>query len=208
LRNKVGLTFLIIGGILMIISSTVGSIGIYEFLYGLISTEIPPNFVPLLNILISILRFIADMGGGAVILGAFLIMANLPRFGKWLIGIGLTFGSLALIIWLISEIVNATGIITDPQILGYLANLKGFFTYNTGLQFIGVLAAIIGRNAIKKPKEIEDEKEEEVEVSEEVETNKPALQEPSENKYCPNCGSILPLNANFCNECGSSFENR
>ena len=171
MRNKAGIALLIIGGILMIISSAVGSIGIYEFLYDVISTEIPPNLIPLLNLLIKILRFIADMGGGAIIIGAFLIMANLLRFGKWLIGIGLTFGTLALVIWLISQTVNVTGIITDPQVLGYFSRLKGFFTYNTGFQFIGVVITIIGRFAIKKPKGAEEEKVEQAEISENNETS-------------------------------------
>ena len=188
----------------MIISSAVGSIGIYEFLYDLISTEIPPNLIPLLNILINIMRIIADLGGGAIIIGAFLIMANLLRLGKWLIGVGLTFGSLALIIWLISQIVNVTGIILDPQILGYLTRLEGFFTYNTGFQFAGVVIVIIGRNAIKKPKKA---KEEQAEISEDTEISAPIAQTTSENIYCPNCGAHLPLHSNFCTECGSNFDN-
>ena len=203
MRNKAALLLLIIGGILMIISSAVGSIGIYEFLYGLISTEVPANLVPLLNILLNILRFIADLGGGAVIIGALLIIVNMLRLGKWLIGIGLTFGSLALIIWLISEIGNTAGIS-----IPYIDRLQGFFTYNTGLQFGGVIVAIIGRNFIKKPKEIEEEKVIPADTSEEAESNESAVEIPSENKHCPNCGFLLPLNANFCNECGSNFENR
>ncbi|MHA1931249.1 MAG: zinc ribbon domain-containing protein [Promethearchaeota archaeon] len=208
MRNKAGIVLLIIGGILMIISSAVGSIGIYEFLYGLISTEIPANFIPILNILLNILRFIADLGGGAIIIGALFIMGNWLRFGKWLVGIGLTFGSLALIIWLISQIVDVTGIIIDPQIIGYLTRLEGFFTYNTGFQFIGVVIVIIGRNAIKKPEKIDEEQSTQAENSEDTESNQPFVETSSENKYCPNCGSLLPLNANFCNECGSNFENR
>ena len=178
MRNKAGIALLIIGGILMIISSAIGSIGIYEFLYGLISTEIPANLIPLLNLLITILRIIADLGGGAVIMGAFFIMANMLRLGKWLIGIGLTFGSLALIIWLISQIVDITGTITDPQIVGYLTRLEGFFTYNTGFQFIGVVVVIIGRNAIKKPKENGVEKEKQVENAEDAESSEPTVEEP------------------------------
>ena len=200
MRNKAGLLLLIIGGILMIISSAVGSIGIYEFLYGLISTEVPANLVPLLNILLNILRFIADLGGGAVIIGALLIMVNMLRLGKWLIGIGLTFGSLALIIWLISEIGSASGIS-----IPYIDRLQGFFTYNTGLQFGGVIIAIIGRNFVKKPKKMEEEKVIQTDISEDVESTEEIS---SENKYCGNCGSLLPLNANFCNDCGGSFQNR
>jgi len=201
-RNRIGIILLIIGGILMIISSAIGSIGIYETLYGLISTEIPANLawtIPILRVLILIMRWLADLGGGAVIVGAIFIALGSFRFGKWLVGVGLTFGTLALIIWVISQIANATDIITDPQILSYLARLEGFFTYNTGLQFVGVTTAIIGRNLIKKPKI----KEEELEVEEEIESISPI---PFQNIFCPNCGISLPFNAEFCSECGHIIE--
>jgi len=201
-RNRIGIILLIIGGILMIISSAIGSIGIYETLYGLISTEIPANLawtIPILQVLITIMRWIADLGGGAVIVGAIFIALGSFRFGKWLVGVGLTFGTLALIIWVISQIANNTDIISDPQILSYLANLKGFFTYNTGLQFGGVTITIIGRKFIKKRKI----KEEEFNVEDEVESITPL---PFQNIHCPNCGIDLPFNAEFCSECGHTIE--
>lgn len=204
--NKLGITFLIIGGILMIISSTIGSIGIYEVLYGLIDTQIPSNLAwtkPILEILITIMRWIADTGGGAVIVGALLIALKQFRFGKWIVGIGLTFGTLALIIWLISQIVNWTNIITDPQILLYLDTLEGFFTYNTGLQFGGVTIAIIGRNFIKKP---EKDKEEEAEITEEKEETESTTPIPFQDIFSPNCGASIQFNAEFCSECGKTIE--
>ena len=203
MKNKVGIVLLIIGGVLMIISSVMGSIGIYEFLRDYISNQIPSDLncvKNILNVLVEILRWIANTGGGAVIVGAILIMLEQYRFGKWLIGIGLTFGSLALIIWLISMITNSTGIS-----IPYIDRLKVFFTYNTGLQFTGVVVAIIGRNLIKKPKKVEKSKEEQ---AKDAEISEPTVEIPSENKYCPNCGFILSLNALYCNECGNSLENR
>jgi len=211
MSNKVGIVLLIIGGILMIISSVIGSIGVYEFLRDYISNQIPPDLdwiKNILNILVEILKWIANTGGGAVIVGAILIMAEQFRLGKWLVGIGLTFGSLALIIWIVSTIIKETGIIIDPQISGYLARLKGFFTYNTGLQFMGVTTAIVGRKFIKKPKEVKDKQEEEVDLSEETKISESIEQITSANKFCPKCGSKIPLNVNFCNECGTDFENR
>lgn len=205
MRNKVGVVLLIIGGILMIMSSVIGSIGVYEFLRDYISNQLPSDLnwlKQILAVLVEILRWIANTGGGAVIVGAVLIMLEHYRFGKWLIGIGLTFGSLALIIWLISEITRLTGVS-----IPYVDQLKGIFTYNTGMQFIGVFVAILGRNFIKKPKEAEEEKVEQDEFSGDAESSEPIVMS-SYNKYCPNCGSPLPLNANFCNECGTSFDNR
>ena len=210
MRNKIGIVLLIIGGIMMLISSTLGSIGVYEFLHDYISGQIPPDLdwvKNILTILIESLRWIANTGGAAVIVGAILIMFKRYGFGKWLIGIGLTFGSLALIIWGISGIVNVTNIITDPVILGYLAKLKEHFNNNTVFQIVAVTTAIVGRIFVKKPKK-EEEKEEQVEVPEETESSEPSGQLTSENKYCPSCGSLLPLNAIYCNECGSGLENR
>ncbi|MFX1419469.1 MAG: hypothetical protein ACFE9N_11165 [Promethearchaeota archaeon] len=210
MRNKIGLTLLIIGGAIMIISSTIGSIGIYEFLRDYISGQINIEWLKIvLNVFVEILRWIANTGGGAVIVGAIIIALNHHRLGKWLVGIGLTFGTLALIIWVITKIIDITGIITDPQILTYLIRLRSYFTYNTGLQFIGVTVAIIGRNFVKKPKKVKEEEaeKEEVEIAEEenekVETQPPI---PFQNKYCPNCGATFPFNAQFCSECGSAFD--
>lgn len=202
MKHKLGITLMIIGGILMILSSAVGSIGIYEFLSDYVSTEYP-DFEELADIIIMVIRFIADWGGGAIIFGAFLVMLNQIRLGKWIIGIGLTFGSLAFIVWAVSKIIDVTGIVTDPQILTYLDQLKGFFTYGATLQFAGVTTAIIGRWSIKKPKK--DKKKNESEAGKD-ETE--ATIDGSADKFCPNCGAPLPLTANFCNECGKDFEDR
>ncbi|MFX0030819.1 MAG: zinc ribbon domain-containing protein [Candidatus Hermodarchaeota archaeon] len=184
----------------MIISSTVGSIGVYEFLRDYVTNEYP-DLEHILNIIVNIIRFIADWGGGAIIFGAILIIFKQYRLGKWIIGIGLMFGSLALIIWLISNGIDLFGIELDPQLETYLANLKGFFTYGTTLQFLGVTIAIIGRWFIRKPKKV---KEPEI-VEEGTETT---TLDSQQIKHCPNCGVPLPLNANFCNECGTDFEDR
>jgi len=206
MRSKLGITLLIIGGILMILSSAIGSIGIYEFLYGLVTTHLPPDFSwlqPILYVLLEILRWIANLGGGAVIIGAIFIALNHYRFGKWLISVGLTFGTLALIIWVISTITDLTGIITDPQILAYLAQLEGFFTYNTGMQFGGVVLAIIGKNFAKKPKKAEEEEEE---ISEETREGDAETPIPFQNIFCPECGTSIPFNAEFCSECGHTIK--
>lgn len=195
---------MIIGGAMMILSSTVGSIGIYEFLRDYISTEVNPDLKPLLDNVINVISFIADWGGGAIIFGAFLIMVNQYRLGKWIIGIGLAFGSLALIIWLITNGIDIFEIELDAQVEVYLTNLKGFFTYGASLQFIGVTVAIIGRWFIKKPKKEKKAKESKADGKE----TESGTQESSENKFCPDCGASISAIANFCNECGSTFDDR
>lgn len=207
MRNKIGITLLIIGGILMIVSSTIGSIGVYEFLrdyvLGLNITEWIKNVV---SVFVEILRWIANTGGIAVIVGAALIGFKQHRFGKWLISIGLAFGTLALIIWLISTIVDLTGFITDPQILGYLDRIASLVEVHTVFQISGVIVAIVGRNFVKKPKKVKEEEVEEVETPEEKEKIESTPPAPFQNIYCPNCGSSLPFNSQFCTECGSSLD--
>jgi len=160
MKHITGSILLFLGGICMIISSAIGSIGIYEFLYDYISTEVPSEFIPILKVTIEVLRIISYTGGFAVIIGTIFILLSHYRLGKFFIGLGLTFGLLGLIIWIISEIVDISGIVTDPQVLAYLDRLEGFFTYNTGLAFTGVTLSIIGRMLIKKPKKPKKVKQE------------------------------------------------
>ncbi|MFX1480261.1 MAG: hypothetical protein ACFFCI_19290, partial [Promethearchaeota archaeon] len=90
MRHTTGFILLVIGGICMIISEAVGSIGIYEFLYNLISPSVSPAWQNVFKVIINILGIIASWGGGAVILGAILVIIHekLRRLGKWLVGIG------------------------------------------------------------------------------------------------------------------------
>ena len=141
-------------------------------------------------------------------------------------GIGLTFGLLALIIWLVNWIINATGIVVDPTVLYWIQQIYGLFNYASGLGFIGVVIGIIGRYGIGRVrKKILEEEEAEKEL-EEIEGEQPAVEEdiyvepsevedidaestvstPLKNKYCPQCGSILPVYAKFCSECGKNFD--
>ena len=166
MKHKTGFVLLCIGGIMMIISSAVGSTGIFQFLYNVALNYVSPQFVPLLTIIMTIIKFIADSGGFSIIAGAILIMLGAVRIGKFIIWVGLTFGTIALIIWIIVQIVNLTGIITDPQILTLLYNVYGFFTYNTGLAFLGVSTAIVGKHFVRSIwKEKDKEKEVELAVS-------------------------------------------
>jgi hypothetical protein len=148
MQHKTGFILLFIGGILMIISWTVGTIKVFDFLYNIIVNQWP-QYQPIASI--------ADLGGVAVIVGAFLILLGAVRLGKFIIWIGLAFGLFALIIWVVSQIVNLSGIITDPIILTYINQLYAQFSYGSGLSFIGVVIAIVGRAFVRKVKKKEPE---------------------------------------------------
>ena len=209
MRHKLGITLLIIGGIMMLISSTLGSIGVYEFIASWIVNNISADFSwvkPIVDIFLLILRWIADLGGGAIIIGAIFIAFERVRFGKWLVSIGLAFGTLTLIIWILTQVVPIRNFISDPTILAYIDRIASLVEVNTVFQISGVVVAILGRNFIKKTKKVKEEIKEEPEIlTEETQKDESKPPIPFQNKYCPNCGATFPFNAQFCTECGSAF---
>ncbi|MFX1289237.1 MAG: hypothetical protein ACFFFY_11845 [Promethearchaeota archaeon] len=159
MKHTTGIFLLIIGGICMIIGSVTGAIQIFETIYLIVANQWP-EYEPIFNIIVNIIfRWIADLGGVAVIAGAILIAVGARRLGKFIITLGLAFGTIALIIWILSMIINLTGIITDPTIVFYIEELYNRFNYGTGLGFVGVVIAIIGRAFVRKvkPKKLEEE---------------------------------------------------
>lgn len=210
MKHKTGIILLIIGGILMIISSVAGSIQIFETLYNIAATEWP-EYEPIFNVIVNIIfRWIANLGGAAVIAGAILIAVGGMRLGKFIIWIGLAFGTLALIIWILTQIVRLTGVITDPTIVLYLEELYTKFNYGSGLGFAGVVIAIIGRAFVRrvKPKKVKEEEElpEEEEEKVKVEDMEKNETKPLEKKFCPECGTEIPVFSNFCSNCGKVFD--
>ena len=159
MKHKTGIILLIIGGICMLISSVTGGIQIFETIYLIVANQWP-EYEPIFNVIVNVIfRWIADLGGAAVIAGAILIAMSARRLGKFIIMIGLAFGTIALIIWILTQIIGLTGIITDPTIVFYIEELYNRFNYGNGLGFGGVVVAIIGRSFVKKvkPKKIEEE---------------------------------------------------
>jgi ribosomal protein L40E len=65
---------------------------------------------------------------------------------------------------------------------------------NSGLAFTGTVLAVVGRYGIKKPEKVEKE----------VSTEK--AKSNNLGKLCPKCGEKLPIKANFCNQCGTTFD--
>lgn len=208
MKHKTGFILLIVGGICMIVGSVVGTIKVFDSLYAMAAAQWP-DYEPFFNIIVNVIfKWIADLGGVAVIVGAILIVIGQVRLGKFIIWIGLAFGTIALIVWIITQVVNLTGMVIDEPYKTILNELYTKFDYGSGVGFAGVVIAIIGRAFVKrvKPKKIEEEEElpeEEVKVEEveEIETT-----EPLEKKFCPECGTELPVFSNFCSNCGKVFD--
>ena len=201
MENKKWILLTLIGGVLMIIGSAVGSIAFYEFLYNVVSDYVAEDLKPLISVILAIISFLAAGGGYTVIAGLILVMLKQYRLGRIIISFGTGFGLIGIIVYITYYIVNATGIITNPTILAYLTQIYGLFSFNSGFGFAGTILAVIGRMGLKKPKEIVKENS----ISQDEEASEDAK---IQVKYCPNCGKEVPLHANFCNDCGLDFEDR
>jgi len=198
MKHKTGIFFLIVGGALMVIGNAIGTIGVFEFLQGWAVANVSTEWVPLVNNIMVVIKWIAEQGGWTIIGGAILVLIGLMRLGKFIIWIGLTFGMIALIVWIITQVLNFTGISLGAQADTLISQIYGLFTYNTGFAFAGVTLAIIGKASIKK---VEKQPKENEQVVSSVESSFDNLK----NKFCPECGAIQPVNANFCSQCGTTF---
>jgi predicted nucleic acid-binding Zn ribbon protein len=200
MENKKWILLTLIGGVLMIIGSAVGSIAFYEFLYNILADYVTEDLKPLISAFLVIISFLAAGGGYTVIAGLIIFMIKQYRLGRIIISFGTGFGLIGIIVYITYYIVNVTGIITNPTVLAYLTQIYGLFSFNSGFGFAGTVLAVIGRMGLKKPKAIvKEEPASEEESAEVIDT---------QVKYCPNCGNAIPLNANFCSECGVDFEER
>ena len=195
-KNLLWIFLCILGGVLMIIGSATGSALFYEYLYILAVPYIGPEFLPFVQAILTILKFIAFYGGYSVLVGAFLILIKIIRVGKIIITIATSFGILGLIIYAITWAVGNFGIPLDPPVQLILTQIYSIFTFNSGMAFTGTVVAVIGRYGVKRSEKMEKESSTSEEKSKD--TKKGA-------KFCPNCGETLPLKANFCNKCGKNF---
>ncbi|NHJ23978.1 MAG: zinc ribbon domain-containing protein [Candidatus Lokiarchaeota archaeon] len=209
MEDRKWIVIIFLGGILMIIGSATGSAGFYGKLVELTILMASPEWHPLLLTILTGMEYIAYWGGYSVIVGIFLILLGLRRLGKIIISIATSFGLIGLIIFIIVWFITIAGISLDPSVQAILDQIYNFFTINSGAAFAGTVLAIVGKSGIKKTPKIEAKK-----VEDGLITSEPAQEVPEidphisnlKNKYCPNCGKILPIHANFCNECGTSFD--
>ncbi|MFW9867176.1 MAG: hypothetical protein ACFFBI_05245, partial [Promethearchaeota archaeon] len=138
----------IIGGILMILGSTVGNVAFFETIYGLLSVHLTsyPILLKAFNVAMLVLGYIAAGGGISVIVGALLVAIGANRFGKIIIGIGAGMGLISFIIFLVVGIVGGT-IVSDLE--GIVLEVV-----NGGYGFLGVLLTIVARTNLKRKEEV------------------------------------------------------
>jgi hypothetical protein len=118
MSNKLPFVLGLIGGILLVVTETVGNIGLWNLLplIGMV-LGLPPEVVYTVNLLLTILRIIAGAGGIAVICGSFLLLFNRVRWGKFIITLGAGFGIFSLILLFFGFFASGFTIVAFPLLL-------------------------------------------------------------------------------------------
>ena len=141
MEHKKWVILCFIGGVLMLVSSVVGSVGfigiVLSWAAGVFGLEMTKTF----SILMTILAYIAAGGGISVIVGSLIAGYGPDRIGRIVIGIGIGTGLIGLIIILITNLIAGVSISDLPNI--FLSAFNG--TYGLA----GVLISIISRMRLK-----------------------------------------------------------
>lgn len=143
MENKKWMILCVIGGILMIISSTVGGISFFVRISGIL-TDIEPQLAPILNIILQIFNYIALGGGVSVIIGTVIVALDHYGIGKFIIGLGAGMGLIGLILHIIMGIIGGT---LTNELMTIVLNL---ISLTGGFGFVGIILTIFGRFKLKK----------------------------------------------------------
>ncbi len=143
MENRNWIILCIIGGVLMIIGSTVGGISFFIKISDILTSRVP-ELAPILNIVLTIFNYIALGGGISVIIGAIVVALDHYGIGKFIIGLGAGMGLIGLIVYLITGILGGT---LANDLIALIVNLVSL---NSGFGFIGVFLTILGRFKLKK----------------------------------------------------------
>jgi len=135
--EKKWVSLCILGGILMILSSIIGSVSFFALVFGIASDLLGSEAAYILSTVLIIFAFIAGLGGIAVILGVILVVRDKIGLGKFIIGLGAGMGLIGFIIFII------TSIMAGPLAIVY-ALINGSY----GL--LGVIFTIFARRKFKK----------------------------------------------------------
>jgi len=142
MENKKWILLCIIGGILMIISSVVGSIAFFETLFDLIEADVGEDVAKIVSLVIQILGYVAMGGGISVIIGALIVAMDHYRLGKFLISLGAGMGLISLLIFFISGIFEGSIV---EEVEGIVSGIV-----HGSYGFLGILLTIFARIKLKK----------------------------------------------------------
>jgi len=189
---------IIVGAILMILGSAVGSQFYTKLLEQLILAGfIGPEFIPLVSSIMIVLGYIALYGGYSVLVAVFFILIKWSRLGRIIITIATGFGVLGLIIYGVSWAVGYFSVDLSATWQAILVAVHGIFTFDSGMALAGTAIVVVGKFLLKRAEKADEGEAEDEEKS---------LSSNQDSKFCPNCGANLPAHANFCNKCGKTFD--
>ena len=141
MEHKKWVLLCIIGGILMILSSIVGSLGFIGTVISLISGILGPEFEQFFSVLLPILMYIAAGGGFSVIVGALIAGYGPDRIGRIVIGLGIGTSLIGLIILIITTLIGGTSISDLPSVL--------LSAFNGSYGLVGIIISIFSRMRLK-----------------------------------------------------------
>ncbi|MHA1913080.1 MAG: hypothetical protein ACW986_13430 [Promethearchaeota archaeon] len=145
MQNKKWVILCIIGGILMILGSAIGSIAFFETIFGLLQGILSDSLLRIVDIVLKVLGYISGGGGISVIIGAILVGFGVYRLGRIIIALGAGMGFIGFIIFLIVSILNGS---IANEITGIILEV-----INGGYGFVGVLLTIVARSGMSDEEE-------------------------------------------------------
>ncbi len=141
MEHKKWVILCIMGGILMVLSSLVGRVGVIGTIISLLSGVVTPEIQQVLVTILSVFSYIAAAGGLAVIIGALIAGFSSVRLGRFIVGLGIGTSLVSIIILVITSIIGGSTIIDIPIIL--------FTAFNNAYGLAGVVFSIIGGRKLK-----------------------------------------------------------
>ncbi|NHJ12943.1 MAG: hypothetical protein EAX95_04665 [Candidatus Thorarchaeota archaeon] len=129
-----------IGGILLISVSAIGSLGFWETIISYIASTFPES-AEIMTLLFGVLMYIAGLGGVGVIIGGVLLTTDRVGTGKFVIGISAGLGLIGLIIYLV-QLYMTGGIELVLDVVSLLSQSAGW---------IGAVLSIVARQMASKP---------------------------------------------------------
>jgi hypothetical protein len=130
----------LIGGLLLISVSAVGSIGFWGDIIAFITATFPET-ADIMVVLFTILMYIAGLGGVGVIIGGYLLTTDRVGTGKFVIGIAAGMGLIGLIIYL-AQLYMTGGIALVLDMVSLLSQSAGW---------IGAVLSIVARQMASAP---------------------------------------------------------
>ena len=135
MKNGLSVALALIGGFMLFQVSWVGSIGFIADIAIFAETYFPAA-AEMITLVLTILLYIASLGGIAVIIGGILIAMDRIRTGKFVIGLGAGVGLFGLIIMLV-----------EAYLAGGVAALTDILTMvSQSIAWIGVIMSIVARS--------------------------------------------------------------